>query len=260
MIAARAQSAGAQRPRGVGVYVRRLGRSVYGTPSQAASSAADHGLAFVAMPAIWQDHRGEFDLNPRAEEEEYAAAFREAGVDVWVWAYPNLGHARPFCEQLVGHARRLGACGVLPDVERAFKRHPVATRRLMELLIDHLDESLGLGVTSYGRLDWHGLEALENYGWLSPQVYTVPPEAARASIRSWMLDASGAPRPEIHMVPSVPTFGPQAEGRLGAYLGAFEDLCQGVIAWSWPTTSRLEWRTLERWANRFQSPPLLQAG
>lgn len=239
-------------PTGAGIYLRRITRSAYGTPAEAAARAADHGLSFAAFPAVWQDERGHLDLNRSALEEEYAAAFRERGVHVWVWGYPDLGRETAFVRDMVEHARRLEAMGVLVDAEKPYKGHPQATAALMEMVIDSLDESLGLGVTSYGRLDWHKLEALEEYGWLSPQVYTVAPEAARRAIESWLVDEQGRRRPEAHMVPSIPTYGPQSEGQLGAYIGAFEDLCQGIIAWSWPQTSALEWRTLERWAVRFE--------
>lgn len=238
-------------PRGCGIYARRITRKEYGTPAEAAARAADHGLSFVALPSTWQDDRGTIDLNRPALELDYAAAFLERGLDVWVWGYPDLGRERAFVLDLVEHARRLSAVGVLIDAEKPYKAKPQATRELMELVIDALDESMGLGVSSYGRLDWHQLTALEDFGWLSPQVYTVTAEAARRAIESWLLDERGDVRPGVHMVPSIPTYGPRSEGQLGAYLGAIEDLCAGVIAWSWPQTSQLEWRTLERWALRF---------
>lgn len=241
-----------QLPRGVGMYLRKITREAYGTPAQAAARAADHGLSFVAFPSVWQDERGHLDLNASRLEEEYAAAMRERRIAVWVWGYPDLGREGPFVRDLVEHARRLRAAGVLPDVEKPYKGEPAATRRLLELVIDSLDEGLGLGVTSYGRLDWHELEALEAYGWISPQVYTVTAEAARRAILSWLTDEHGRVREGVHVVPSIPTYGPNSEGQLGAYLGAIEDLCAGAIAWSWPSTSALEWRTLERWAARFE--------
>lgn len=240
-----------QQPRGVGIYLRHITRERYGTPEQAAARATDHGLTFAAFPSIWQERGAVRDLNASPIEEEYAAAFLARGVEVIVWGYPELGHEAAFAAELVRHARRCGASGVLVDAEKPYKGHAAETRALLELVVDSLDEGLGLGVTSYGRLDWHKLEALEDYGWLSPQVYTVTPEAARASILSWMRDPDGRLREDAHVVPSIPTYGPRSEGQLGAYIGAIEDLCRGVIAWSWPATSALEWRTLERWAKRF---------
>ena len=94
-------------PRGVGIYVRRISRSAYGTPTEAARRAADHGLSFVAMPSVWQDDRGHLDLNTSALEEEYAAAFRALGLHVWVWGYPDLGREVRFVADTVGHARRM---------------------------------------------------------------------------------------------------------------------------------------------------------
>jgi hypothetical protein len=242
-----------QQPRGVGIYLRRISESKYGSPAEAAARCADHGLSFVCLPATWQERGVAPDMNPSELEERYAGAFHARGIDVHVWGYPDRGHEAAFARELVEHARRMAAAGVLVDAELPFKGHPEDTRRLMQIVIDELDEGLGLGVTSYGRLDWHKLEALEEYGWLSPQVYTVSAEAARRSIQSWRTDESGLVRKDAHIVASVPTFGPNAEGQLGAYLGAIEDLVEGVIAWSWPSTSELEWKTLGRWAERFAS-------
>jgi hypothetical protein len=241
-----------QQPRGVGIYLRRITAAEYGTPTEAAARCADRGLSFVCLPSTWQE-RGTRDLNPSKTEQAYAAAFAARGIAIHVWGYPDRGHEKAFAHDIVEHARRMGAAGVLVDAEKPYKGHPEDTHRLMGLVIDELDEGLGLGVTSYGRLDWHKLEALEHYGWLSPQVYTVSAEAARRAIQSWRTDESGLVRKDAHIVASVPTYGPNAEGQLGAYLGAIEDLVEGVIAWSWPSTSQLEWKTLERWAQRFES-------
>ena len=40
--------------KGIGVYIRRLGKSRHGTPKQAAKRAADHGVSFVAVLGAWQ--------------------------------------------------------------------------------------------------------------------------------------------------------------------------------------------------------------
>jgi len=233
-------------PTGVGIYTRRLSRRIHGTPRQAAQRASSHGLSFVCMASVWQDETGHKDLVPSAVEQDYAEAFREQGVKVWVWGYPDAGKEKRFAESITEHCRRLGGEGVLVDPEKPYKGKHDELHKMYTTLIDHMDEGMGLGSTSYGKLSWHNLEPVKRWGWGSPQVYKVNSEIARSAVKEWAKDIE---RPWL--LPSIPTFGPNSGGALGSYIGAIEDLSVGVIAWSWRATSPVEWRALERWAKRF---------
>lgn len=241
------RSASQIQPTGVGIYCRDISDAAEGR--ELAARIAGHGLSFAALMGLWQDDRGTIDKVARSAERACADELHRRGVDVWVWGYPDVGHETAFVAGMLEHARELGAIGVLLDPEKPYKGMPDSIAKLLEQTIDALDEHLGLGVTSYGSLKAHRLTALGGHGWGSPQVYTVEPWRARKSILEWK--ALGF----THMVPSIPTYGPNSEGSLGAYLGALEDLVDGFIAWSEPSTSKGEWKTLERWAARLETRP-----
>ena len=229
-------------PTGMGVYLRAL-TSDYGTPAQAAKLAASNGVRFVALMGPWLDDSGAKRLRPKNLDAQFGKAFRDVGIDVHVWGYPDAGREDEFVDAMTAHVEATGACGVLLDPEKPYKGKPKAVQELIAKTFDALDESIMFGVTSFGRLDWHQLEGLRGQGWSSPQIYTVTAEAGRKAIASW--DAPGA-----HIVPSVPAYGPNSEGALAAYLGAMEDLAKGYIVWSWPQISKLEWATIKRWSKR----------
>lgn len=231
-------------PTGVGIYLRDIADAAEGR--ELAARIAGHGLSFAALMGLWQDARGTVDKVARSAERACADELHRRGVDVWVWGYPDVGREPAFVSGMLEHVRALGGQGVLLDPEKPYKGKPDAIATLLELTIDALDESMGLGVTSFGSLQAHRLTALAGHGWGSPQVYTVEPWRARRSIEEWR--ALGW----THVVPSIPTYGPQSEGSLGAYLGALEDVSDGFIAWSEPSTSPVEWKTLERWAARLE--------
>lgn len=234
-------------PTGVGLYYRALD----GRPEvarDAAVKAADHGLSFVALAGVWQEATGERDIAKTEAEMRWAFEFKKWDIDVWVWGYPHAGHEARFLTVMHDHVKRLGASGILLDPEKSYKNDVVHAEKLCEMTVDSLNESLGLGVTTFGNpkaLAPAVRKVFASYGWCSPQVYTVEPWMARDLVEEW-IKLGGT-----HMVPSVPTYGPQSGGNLGAYIGAFEDLCEGVIAWSANSIDDREWKALERWATRF---------
>lgn len=232
-------------PRGAGLYYRRLDPR---GARAAARRCADHGLSHVALASVWLEGGHTRDLVASAIEEEYAAAFREVGLDVWIWGYPDAGLEREFVWAIMEHVWRLDAVGPLLDVEKSYRRNLTAAEQLIDATLDALDERHSFGATYYGSPRMFASELrrlLAGVAWVSPQVYTVEPWVARKLLEDWR--ELGAE----HLVASVPTYGPQSGGNLGAYLGAIEDLVEGVIAWSANSVDDIEWRTLERWASRF---------
>lgn len=230
-------------PSGIGIYLRNL-TPKYGTPEKAAKKCADHGVSFVALMGPWLDDTGEKRLRPKTIDAEFGQAMAEEDVDVWVWGYPDAGKENAFVESMVTYAKTCGAVGLLLDPEKSYKGNPRAVDQLISTTLDALDESLDLGVTSFGRLDWHNLPGLKGVGWSSPQLYTVSSDACRKAIATWQV-------PGAHIVPSVPAYGPNSEGELDVYLEAMHDLVKGYIVWSWPQISAQEWRTIQAWSNRF---------
>lgn len=234
-------------PGRTGVFARALNRSQYGTPIQAARKARDHGLSWVALMAMGV--RGS-PVRERSEpiekSAEYAHAFREADVDVWIWFYP-LATAPSAAARIAGqHLRACGGRGLILDVEKPYFGKPVLAAELVRASLDELDESTGIAVTSYPlarvhpRLPWGELVA----GTGMPQTYTIAPSAARRAVDEWRA------RGHTSITPIGPAFGARSGAKLlpylrSAYLDDGKPIVDGIGLWSWPQMGGLEWRAIE---------------
>lgn len=228
-------------PVGPGVYVRDITRPVHGSPAEAAAQAARHGITWVALAALWLERAMNVHDLP-----DYGQAFRDSGIAVWVWGYPEAG-AEAHCVELLRRGAELaGAVGLILDPEAPYKGRPDEAAELMRLTIDALDERLGLGVTSYPVPRAHPTfpwQAFGGYGWGSPQTYRLPVSRLAEAHAGWR--ALGWD----HIVPSVPAFGPHAGDGLRDYLAAQGDV-PGVIAWDWSQLDGREWRALAEWGSQ----------
>lgn len=234
-------------PRGTGVFLRALTRRKYGTPTQAARKAADHGLSWVALMAIGlvgdPARESPQGLGPIAD---YGQAFREAGVDPWVWFFPLADDPE---RAAVAAGRALAACrgrGLIPDVERPYRGRPAACRRLVEASLDQLGEDQGIAMTSYPLARIHPTMPWDEMvvGTGMPQTYTIAPVSARRAVAEWRA------RGHTHIVPVGPAYGPRSEGKLPGYLrAAYLDhgvpIVDGIGVWSWPQVSLREWKVLD---------------
>ena len=274
-------------PRGLGVYIRRLSKKHHGTPAECARKAKENNVSWVAILCAWQDRKGTADrhleINSPAKIAEYAKALEDEGIDCWVWSFPRAGW-------VIEHSRTVRAAlaipsvrGILLDPEIYFKwtsdeggevsgmrgtREAVDdpdargskdwarywARQLVRETLDIMDESHGIGITSYGVQRFH-----PNFPWFdfggvgfgSPQLYRVSRNLVWESVNTW-----GDQYESI--LPSIPTFGDQSGANLQGHLDKFEGLdIQGICVWSWKQTDRREWATLRKWAAKFQlsSPP-----
>lgn len=242
-------------PTGVGVYVSEISQRGMGTPEQAARRCADHGVSFVALLACWQNDAASHIDSNRADlaADRYAAAFREAGIDVWVWGYPwgAPSQITRFVQRMREAASDAGAVGVILDPELGFKGEGARyTRDLVDQTIDSLNESLGLIVTSYPIPQWHpdmAWDVLGGVGCGSPQTYSVDPATASRAVAAWR--ALGWK----HIVQSVPTFGDRAQTaqHLASYIDAIDDAADALCFWQWSTTNNAEWDVIKAVAERF---------
>lgn len=238
-------------PRGVGVYSMGLSAQVHGTPLQAAQRAKDHGLSFVMLLGCWQDGPGKHADSNRSDLPDYGAAFREAGVDVWVWGYPwgTIEQIPRFVQRMRRAAKDAGAVGLLLDPELGFKGD--GAKHMPELLrqtLDSLDESLGVGITSYPIPQWHpdmDWAAMGGFGFGSPQTYSVDLQTAIKAIRLWRGLGWG------HIVSSVPAYGANSRDRMAAYAGAIGEHADALCFWQWPQLDASEWKTVEILAKRY---------
>lgn len=212
---------------------------MHGTPREAAGRAADHGVSFVALLAVSQtSERGHVAVN-RRDLEPYAKAFRERGIDVYVWGYPRAGWEQQFVQSLVAGAVLAGARGVIADPEKSYKHRPGELLELRDRL-----EQCGYPVTwtTYGLPFLHDgfpWRVIDGHGAGSPQLYTVPVSQARRGLREWR-DAGWT-----HLVPSIPAFGPNSGWRMAGYAAQIlGQRTRGAIVWNWRHLGPHEWRNL----------------
>lgn len=243
-------------PRGTGVFARWLSTRVYGTPMQAALRAREHGLSWVGLMALGLvgDPSRERD-HPVSILADYAQAFREVGLEVWIWFFP-LADDPERAADVAGRAlRAAGGRGLILDVEKPYRGHVGATRRLVTASLDQLREDQGVAVTSYPLARYHRplpwSELVVGTGM--PQTYTIAPELARVAVEEWR------DRGHTSIVPIGPAYGPNSGTRLqhyleAAYFDAGVPTVDGLGIWSWPQLSSAEWRVLEAISARFATP------
>jgi len=243
-------------PRGTGVFARWLSRRVYGTPVQAAARAREHGLSWVGLVALGLvgDPVRERD-HPISILADYAQAFREAGLEVWIWFFP-LADDPERAADVAGRALRAArGRGLILDVEKPYRGRVAATRRLVAASLDQLGEDQGVAVTSYPLARYHRplpwSELVVGTGM--PQTYTIAPELARLAVEEWR------ERGHTSIVPVGPAYGPNSGTRLErylerAYFDAGVPTVDGLGIWSWPQLSRAEWRVLASISARFPTP------
>ena len=231
-------------PKGIGLYIRGLQQKTHGTPKQAAKLARDNGVSFVAILAAWQDvHKGkERFLKSNGRDgsliKKYAEAFTAAGIQVWLWGFPRGGGEEAFVERFVQVTEACGPVvrGWLWDPELFYKwsRNPDAAapvsmrgqpefsasagkpagsaatrkaqaRKLVELTLDAMNESLGLGITSYGMARFHRnfpWDVFGGVGFGSPQLYSVGPKQIDKGIQQWRGHGWQTSVPSVPMVPT----------------------------------------------------------
>ncbi|MBO6937520.1 MAG: hypothetical protein JJ863_21280 [Deltaproteobacteria bacterium] len=98
-----------QLPRGLAVYVRRMSTSSHGTPAEFAARMKACGLRWIALAGPWHELRdGRVRtgmMNPVERIHAYGDALEDAGIQVYVWGYPWLGHSELFVEQIAAAAK-----------------------------------------------------------------------------------------------------------------------------------------------------------
>lgn len=226
----------------LGVYIRAITIS-YGGSRAVAEKAKNAGLTFVPIMAIWQEADKTKLINTR-KLEDYAEALTEVGVEPWIWGYPWVGKETEFIERVQwAKATCRGMLrGVLIDPELGYQfksssEHEARSgaTKLVNGIIDVLDESIDAGTTSYGGYHLQGRFPREEFrlGFGSPQFYTATDAEIEAGMSKWedLFD---------EIVPSVPAYGPNSGANLPAYLEKIGP-CDGYVFWSWPQMSEIEW-------------------
>jgi hypothetical protein len=237
-----------------GVYIRGLTKR--SNPYEMADKCAESGITFAAFMTYWQEAEKDKRVNSKILAED-TEIFESHGIDPWVWAYPWCGKEEALLDRLKwakneceGRLR-----GFILDPELGYQGHRVGYEELesrAEYLIDstlnHMDESMELGITSFGCAHLHKTFPWEEFcsGFGSPQFYkTDRIDRIRRGIQRWK-DAGWT-----ELIPSVPAFGPNDESNLVSYLDKIKRAAEeveipitGWIFWSYRQISALEWRII----------------
>jgi hypothetical protein len=250
-------------PNGVGIYIRQISQDKHGTPEAAATLAAGHGVRWVSIMTVWQEATATktkvCNKPDSSRYADYVEAFVSAGIKVYLWGYPWQGKEARFAVEVDRAIARVPGLirGVMLDPEKGYKWYDKQGERKARVSADHLitntldllDESMTIGVTSFGQPKIHGNFPWKNLvaGFGSPQFYTIGRRAIEAGVQQWR-DLGFT-----SIIPSVPAYGPRwIDPGIDEYLGYFDDLgVDGFIFWSWRQLTPAKWREIEKCAKKF---------
>tara|TARA_R100001244_G_scaffold36778_3_gene33650 strand:- start:4807 stop:5757 length:951 start_codon:yes stop_codon:yes gene_type:complete len=224
-------------PTGKGIYIRHL--KSLGHPTALVAQALKHDISFVVIQSIWQDRkvgRPHYVRRPNSKDTlmEYCSAFREAGIEVWLWGYPYPGREHAFCLAAIADAEASNCVGFVLDPEKPYKRKEAAAKALVTAVTKMSKQHyLALGVTSYAATHLHRTFPYKEFsgvGWGSPQVYDKNNNLGSSyvpnSVNAW--EALGWST----IVPSVPAYN-KTPLQLKTHLHRLPEATKGVIFWDW---------------------------
>jgi hypothetical protein len=140
-------------PRGPGLFLRSW-RGWARAPMAAAEVYAAHGLRWACVPVLWPDRVPDGEAHGRRPNRTDGLwrALRSREVDAWAMAYVTPGDFDAEIRDAVSCAARLGAVGLVLDVEREWDECPTKDASLCALFARQACEDAGLrlGLTSYG--------------------------------------------------------------------------------------------------------------
>ena len=186
-------------PRGKGVFVRSLINDTP-TPASMVAVAEDLGLQWVALAG--EDRSNQVASIYRDRLPAYVAALQRAGVQVWLWGWPQSpddAEVDWFVQQLGGLAEQLDVAGVIVNAERPFynvgrsKPDPVDVAAAERLVAGLQKYGKPIGLTSYGSgPPWHPAFAWQGFEGVDfgvPQIYDskhrLPRDFPTVAVRNW---------------------------------------------------------------------------
>jgi len=165
-------------PRGPALFLRSW-RAWGGTPGDAVEAYAAAGLTWAVVPILWADGTPDGEAHGRRPNRppELWEGLREHGP-VWAMAYVTPGDVAAELRDAVATAARLGAAGLVLDVETEWRRvsRERISRCAREARSACADAGLRLGLTSYGPHPYVRLLHLDAWlahcdGIVIPQTY-----------------------------------------------------------------------------------------
>lgn len=159
-------------PQGKGVFLRSYKHAK--TPDHFVSRLREMGMGFVFLPITWQKANGNHNWYTK-REAEFVPALQAAGIEIWVWGWPEPGFVTDFVEAMQDAADRTGAVGIVVNAEKPFYGEPDAARFLAQGLASDrwALSSYGGGPRNHPGFPWEAfLDAGPVIGM--PQLYANP--------------------------------------------------------------------------------------
>lgn len=236
------------RPHGAGMFVGFTGDSARTLVKRLKAG----GVTWVAFLGVWQERDGTIKQHWR-KTVEHAKACRAAGLDVWVWGWPDAdGDPDAFCLDLDDARRELGAGGVIIDAEGSYYHRPQAAAELAGACLGTWGDVLPLYLTSYGAVWWHGafpFHVFADFDGGIPQVYDggtrdLGDDYPRKGVEAWQ--ALGLPV----VIPAFRTYSPKRPETPAEWRGHLVSMPgDTAIGWQYRLTSDAEFKAIkERFA------------
>lgn len=173
-------------PRGKGVYVRSVAHA--DSPQHMVDLCRAMGLKWAALLYAWQkpDRKTIFYYLDRLPS--YADALKSAGIDVWLWAWPEPGQGLELARVYYSLARRCHSQGLILNPEKPFYGKSNALAR--QVMRDCRLTGAKIGVTTYGGgpvnhpgFPWQGFSSAD-FG--APQFYDTSHKYDETHVARWI--------------------------------------------------------------------------
>lgn len=180
-------------PLGKGIFVQSVeGATGEGTAQALANRAVSLKLSWVTLLVIWQ-HSDRDRIYKLVEEA--SAACRAAGIEVWLWGWPERKPARRtvFIDTMRRMLEQTKARGIMINAERPYYGYAKEAAALASELRNAFGSQISIGLSSYGlpdfhpRFPWSAFAPICDFGM--PQIYDSDhndgPKYPQRCITSW---------------------------------------------------------------------------
>lgn len=159
-------------PKGKGVFLRAYSHAE--TPEKLVALLKKMGMTFVFLPITWQRPGGNHRDYTKGEAA-YVEALKKAGIEIWVWGWPEPAYAQDFVDVMMAAKDRTGARGIVVNAEKPFYGEDDAARYLASALRTETWalSSYGGGPRNHPGFPW---EQFLDFGPVigMPQLYATP--------------------------------------------------------------------------------------
>ena len=140
-------------PVGKGVYVRAVGsKHIGGSPEVAIARLRWLGCQWAALALVWQKSDGTTKRYfVGATLAKYAEALHNAGIQVWLWGWPDKNRVAAFADECRAALEVPAVRGIIVNAEQPMYRAHTETQWLATELRRQCDARMkALGLVSYG--------------------------------------------------------------------------------------------------------------